>query len=869
MPGAGTKEGRQNVLLQHKNMKPKPSRKRRTLYYWLNVIFGLFTLLPVAGFVYLGIKYGFLHDTFIKPFLLGVLIYSLVGFTVLRKIFDKIINISREFSRKVVSDLPNAAIDDDGDELGNIVVSFETIEAHYKEANKQLEIKAQLLALLKELAELCYITRDPNEILYFTLERALKMIGADVGSILILENKEPKKFFMRASIGHGDRVKMGDEIDFETSIAKYAVINRSPLVVENIEKETRIGRTSRGQYATKSFICVPLKAIGDIIGVLSISSKKVDRIFTKDDADVLAPLLAIAAFTYENLLYQQAGVKNLQRQRAIERIFKILNSSFKGSEMLHAIYMEVQSVVPFDIAFVMQKEPNWPGTCKLTDLHANDTLHISIGDRFNYEGSIMDRVMKQNANMTVADTSTLTNVTDRNLFVDLGYRACLLAPLTIDGTVNGLLVFAARSAEIFRENQDFVEWLGLVISFAIEQTNLSSAVTKRDREMATIKQIGGALASSTFDIGSVLNYTMEMIKEIMDVKAGALLLADEGELHFATGFNINPEVDISSLQSFSLKFGQGIAGSVAARGESIIVNDIAGSSKFFNEIDGSTGFQTRSALCVPVISQGRVVGVIEVLNKIDGVFGPNDEDLLQSIASSVSIANENVRLYGETVAMAEHERDIRHMFQKFVPKEIVDKIVHGDDSTSRVEEMKTLSLINIDMRGFSKLAVNIGPQKTISLLNHFFSVMGGVIFKHHGIVDKYLGDGFLAIFGAPVSSTMDADNAISAALEMQSSLPEINKYLEDEVGTTVHIGISVHTGEVVVGNIGFEMKMDYTVIGDPVNTVFRLQDMAKPYIDGILISENTRKAARSALETREIDKKYGEMKVYELLGRKK
>jgi adenylate cyclase len=209
------------------------------------------------------------------------------------------------------------------------------------------------------------------------------------------------------------------------------------------------------------------------------------------------------------------------------------------------------------------------------------------------------------------------------------------------------------------------------------------------------------------------------------------------------------------------------------------------------------------------------------------------------------------------------------MFQKFVPKEIVDKIVHDGEATSRVEEMKTLTLINIDLRGFSKLAVNIGPQKTISLLNHFFSVMGGIIFKHQGIVDKYLGDGFLAVFGAPVSSTMDADNAISAALEMQDSLPEINKYLEEEVGTSVHIGISIHTGEVVVGNIGFDMKMDYTVIGDPVNTVFRLQDMTKPYIDGILLSENTRRAARSAIKIREIDKKYGDMMVYELLGRKK
>jgi class 3 adenylate cyclase/putative methionine-R-sulfoxide reductase with GAF domain len=851
-------------------MRSNSTRKKRTLYYWLNVIFFLFTLGPVAGFVYLGIKYGFLHDAFIKPFLVGVLFYSLIGFTVLRKIFDKVIRVSREFSRKVKTDIPGVDFEDDGDEIGNIIVSFQTIEEHYRDATQQLETKAHLLTLLKELAELCYITRNPDEILHLALERSLKMVDADMGSVLILNNDEPKSFMMKASIGHGDRVKIGDDIDFESSIAKYAIINRTPLVVEDIEKETRLGRTNRKNYGTKSFICMPLKGIRETMGVLSMSCKREDRIFTMADAELLTPLLTIATLTYENINYNQESIQFLMRHKSIEQIFKTLNSSFKGAELLHAIYMEIQRIAPFELAYVMQKEQNWPGMVKLTDLFTNDTMNVSVGDRYDYQGSVLDRVMKQGAIRVIDNTAELNNETDKGLFADQGYKACVLAPLISNGEVNGILALAGRSSKVFHENDDFLEWAGQVVSFAIEQTNLSSAVSKRDREMATIKQIGGALASSTFDIGSVLNYTMEMIQEIMDVEAGALLLADDKELYFASGFNNNPNVDISSLQSFTLKFGQGIAGSVAARGESIIVNDIDSSSKFFNEVDEDTGFQTKSALCVPVISQGKVVGVIEVLNKIDGVFGPSDEDLLQSIASSVSIANENVRLYGETVAMAEHERDIRHMFQKFVPKEVVDQIVHDTETgESRVEEMKTLSLINIDLRGFSKLAVNIGPQKTIALLNHFFSVMGGIIFKNHGIVDKYLGDGFLALFGAPVSSTMDADNALSAALEMQAALPDLNKQLEEEIGTKLNIGISVHTGEVVVGNIGFEMKMDYTVIGDPVNTVFRLQDMAKPYINGILISENTSKAARSLLELREIDEKYGDMKVYELLGRKK
>jgi class 3 adenylate cyclase len=268
-----------------------------------------------------------------------------------------------------------------------------------------------------------------------------------------------------------------------------------------------------------------------------------------------------------------------------------------------------------------------------------------------------------------------------------------------------------------------------------------------------------------------------------------------------------------------------------------------------------------------MISQGKVIGVLEVLNKIKGDFSHNDEDLLKSIASSVSIAIENARLYKETVSMAEHERGIRSMFQKFVPKEIVDKIVYGTETGGEMlEEVKTLTLLNIDIREFSRISREIGSQKTVPLLNYFFSVMGGIVFKHHGIVDKYLGDGLLALFGAPVSSIMDADNAAQAALEMKNLIATVNEYYAREFGVSVSIGISIHTGEVVVGGFGFEMKMDYTVIGDPVNDVFKLQELTKSIPNSILISEKTCHSARSRLELRDIDVKLRDIKIYELLG---
>ena len=200
------------------------------------------------------------------------------------------------------------------------------------------------------------------------------------------------------------------------------------------------------------------------------------------------------------------------------------------------------------------------------------------------------------------------------------------------------------------------------------------------------------------------------------------------------------------------------------------------------------------------------------------------------------------------------------------------RIIHGLESDQAVvEELKTVTLLTIDIRGFSRMAKEMGPQRTVRLLNRFFAATGEVVFRHHGRVDKYLGDGFLAVFGAPASSSDDADNALQAALEMRRCLVDLNRCLLLDFGTTIQMGISVHTGEVVVGNIGFEKKMDYTVIGDAVNTVFRMQGFLKVFPNGILVSGTTLGAVRSRFRVHAADVPqqarcdWGELSVYELL----
>lgn len=843
--------------------------KKKNLYAKLNLIFGLFFFFPVLGFIFFSIKYNMLKDQYVPLFFLGILIFSFAGFSILKNLFDKISRISEQMSSNYLDELSDNQLPSGADELHRIVQSFGAIERRFHSTFNELEKKSSEISILKDLSELCYVTFDPEEILHITLERALMLTNSDLGSILTLKKTEPKSFIVKATVGLGKFVKAGDRIDFETSIAKYAVINKSPLIVDDIETDNRFGRANLAHYGTKSFVCMPIKTSKDIFGVLTISSRNIDRIYSQEDVEVLTPLLSNAAFTYENLQLLKENERNIKHLRSIEKIFKILISSFRDTELLHAVLNELQSVVPFELAFVLMEDEAKLGHLKIFDLLINGPSNLAKGASYPYKGSIIEKVFKQETSLIVDNTFSSSNAVDRELFADHGCTAGMLAPLKRDGNVTGILALTAKEVGVFVNVQKLISWVANGLSLAIERNRLSEAVVKRNRELDTIRQVGSALASSTFDISKVLKYTMDMIREAMNVEAGSLLFLEDDELEIAVAFNIK----IKSMKKFRLKIGQGIAGYVAARGKSIMVNDIEKSPHFYPLVDESSGFQTRSALCVPMVSQGKVIGVIEVLNKISGEFDTNDKDLLQSIATSVCIALENARLYKETVSMAEQERDIRQMFQKFVPKQVLDKIIYNTENDKpQIEEIKTLTLLNIDIRGFSELSRHIGSQKTVSLLNSFFSVMGGIVFKHYGIVDKYLGDGFLALFGAPVSSTEDADNAITAGFEMKNSLTAVNRYLEKKFGSTVQMGISIHTGEVVVGNIGFEKKMDYTVIGDPVNTVFRLQHLTRSFPNGILISENTLRAARSRPDVGEIKissdlaQELGSMKVYELLN---
>lgn len=847
------------------------SLESKGLYYRLPIIFALFFFVPVLGLLYFGLTYDFLSDGALPLFFIGLFASFLAGYVMIRRIFDQIRKTGENIS--LVPRRLKKIEERAGNELADIGRSFRIIERELEDSLADLEKRTSQISSLKELAELCYVTFDGDDLFSITMERALKLTASDVGSVLILEGKMREYFVVHATYGLGDLIKKGDRVDFASSIAKFAVINKSPLIIADIEKDPRFGRTNRTHYSTKSFLCMPLKGIHEVFGVLTLSRRMEETPYTQEEADILTPLLSNAAFTFDN----QNLIKALREKRGhlagFARIAKGINSSLRGSELINEILVQLREQIPFELGVFFGVPENKPD--HLTVLGTLSSLPVSLEKNADYHcpGSLLERAITQGTIRIINNAGQADNALDQTLIIRPGYNSCCLVPLHMGGQGMGILFMYCRNPGNFDGLEETLDQLASILPLAIEKNRLYSSVIKRDREMASIKQIGGMLAASTFERDEVLKHTMDMIQTMMNVEAGSLLLLEGDQLAFKITFNIDPAIDVTLTRDFRINLGEGIAGYCAASGEAVLATDINNSRHFRRDLDLTTGFCTRSVLCVPLISRGQVLGVIEIINKRTGDFNDDDLHLLQSIASSVSIALENSRLYRETLSIAEQERKIRNLFQKFVPREVVDMIIHNRDlGKTLVEEVKILTLLNIDLRGFSSLSQELGSQRTVAILNHFFATMGEIVFKYGGIVDKYLGDGFLAVFGAPVSGSADADHAIAAALEMQKTLPAVNDHFAEEILPPLTMGISIHTGEAVVGNIGFEKKMDYTVIGDSVNAVFRLQDLTKSIPNAIVISEKTRIAAKDsildlkALGRYDAGSNLGEMKIYELIG---
>jgi len=401
----------------------------------------------------------------------------------------------------------------------------------------------------------------------------------------------------------------------------------------------------------------------------------------------------------------------------------------------------------------------------------------------------------------------------------------------------GESMFDNPSGTVIRRISDFNSEFNLDFSEAdkLVQRAPSEPGTKPEPGMAREKifqvlvQVAKAMLQSD-NLDSLLNVVMDMIFKYLPVERGLLILFDEEGTpvpkltKFIEGANAE-DIPISRTilkmvaeQQVALMTSNALEDARLLGGKSIAIHGI------------------RSAMCVPLWNKAHVIGAVQVDSPIHiGRFTEEDLDLLTALANFAAVAIERAQL-GEKI---EQERKIRAKMERYHSPAVIDEIVKGVVSTSETEiRSADVSILFADISGFTTISETKKPEEVSEFLSNFFTAAVDSIFAYGGTLDKFIGDAVMAFFGAPIPQDDHADRAVLAGLMLQRLVEDWNLQREKENLPPVRVRVGINSGPAVVGNVGTEKRVDYTVLGSSVNIASRLESgVAKP--GQVVISKNT------------------------------
>jgi len=259
---------------------------------------------------------------------------------------------------------------------------------------------------------------------------------------------------------------------------------------------------------------------------------------------------------------------------------------------------------------------------------------------------------------------------------------------------------------------------------------------------------------------------------------------------------------------------------------------------------------------------------LDSLKLLAARFGQGDLEAHSDVAGHDLAGSLALSLNAMGAGLRERDR-VKEVFGRYIATQVSDRILKGDVNLGG--ESREVTILFSDIRNFTAMSEEMAPQQVVAFLNAYFSEMVEAVFEQGGVLDKFLGDGMMAVFGSLGDQPDHALRAVRAALRMKALLGKINGERAVEGKPPIAIGVGIHTAEVIVGNIGSTRRLEYTVIGDGVNTSSRVQALNKEFGTTILITETTFDAVGGEFDCRpmpetKIRGKQRQLKFYEVLA---
>jgi adenylate cyclase len=367
-------------------------------------------------------------------------------------------------------------------------------------------------------------------------------------------------------------------------------------------------------------------------------------------------------------------------------------------------------------------------------------------------------------------------------------------------------------------------------------SDLLHTVRKLEREnyLLTVLYDAGKALNSKLSVDDIASQVMELSFRIEGVERGFMMLFDKkGEVWRETEVKYRDAPAAGAVDQPRIIFSQTVLDRIKKEPQPILITD-ASEDERFSESESLKISGLRSAMCAPLVGAQRLFGILYVDNmQRKAAFTQEELNVFSLVATQAANAIDNATAHEQLAESAIQ----RSALERFLSPDVVEMIAADPAGVKLGGINQKVSVMFADIRGFTSLSERMAPEKIVEVLNEYFTRVTDVIFDNGGTLDKYIGDAVMAVFGAPISKGNDAVNAVRVAVEIQKLLVEMNRDAAARSWPKLQVGIGINTGIVTAGNIGSPRRIDYTVIGDAVNTASRLMSNAMP--GQIIISKTT------------------------------
>ncbi|MBI3270863.1 MAG: GAF domain-containing protein [Planctomycetes bacterium] len=685
----------------------------------------------------------------------------------------------------------------------------------------------KLSALLVRMSSLLEVSRNVSDSMSVNvlLGRLTGLVMEFLDSercTIFLRDRRTGELYTRAS---GDPLMSCIRFPSDRGIAGAVFTSGTPLLIPDAYADPRFNpAVDRATgYRTRNILCVPIRcsaeAGGVVIGVAQVLNKRSGP-FDDRDVEVLAALTAQASSAFVNAQLHEEVVRAREEESKLLEVTSALARELQLEPLLQKIMESVKGILDAEKATLFMYDP------KKKELWARVAEDAALQNaRFPADQGLLGSTFARRETVNVADAYLDPRFSPEMDQLTHGRTRSILSMPVVnrDDQVSAVIQVLNKKGGVFT---------------ASDEDRLRGFCAQASIALQNAQHFEDLLSLHRYNEGILESMTNGVITLDAD---GRIVKANRAALRL-TGLESAPQ---AMLGRAAREFFDGDNAWVV---RSIEAMERQGEPQVAVDVELALSW-SRRATSTPASSAGREAGggAREVG---DGPVGSASLNLTVVPLGERREARAGCLLLLEDLT---REKRLRSTMARYMSKELADRLLAEGEGALGGKVLRATILFS-DIRDFTQIAERIGPQGTVGMLNSYFSRLVDVVLEKGGVLDKYIGDALMAVFGVPFAGPEDADHAVDAAVGMLRAIRPLNRSFAAEGRTPLVTHIGINTGEVVSGNIGSPKRMEYTVVGDGVNLASRLEGANKRYGTEILATEFTVGDFVKPHRTREIDR---------------